>query len=188
MALKEFVVQYNSLTLKSPLLVNACTGFIIASIGDLIAQKFFVSNKNTNKIDFLRSLKMGTIRALLITPFILKWYKFLAFLFPERSTIKILCRLFIDQLIGSPVVITLTFIGKALFQFEFFSLFQVWCSQFLNAWLAGLRFWPFVHFVNFTFVPIMHQPLFAHIASLYWTAILSFYSSQTDKLEKFQKV
>eukprot|EP01038_Epipyxis_sp_PR26KG_P011665 gene11665-15619_t len=127
--------------------------------------------------DFIRSLEMGTIRAVVITPFILFWYPFLVYLCPGKPFIRVVGRVVIDQLFGSPTVITMVFFAKALFRGDPYSTITNLKYQFIVTWVTGLKYWPFVHSLNFSIIPLKHRPLFAHFASLYWNAILSYYSN-----------
>ncbi len=49
--------------------------------------------------------------------------------------------------------------------------------QFFVTYTTGLKYWPIVHSINFSVVPMMHRSLFAHFASVYWMAVLSYYSN-----------
>lgn len=127
--------------------------------------------------DLVRSVHMGIIRASVITPFVLFWYPTLVYLCPGQSLFRVLGRVCIDQSIGSPIVILLVFVANAILQQDIQGLPQRIQSQFMNAWKTGLQYWPIVHSFNFGFIPLSHQPLFAHFASVYWNAVLSYYAN-----------
>ena len=91
--------------------------------------------------------------------------------------LRVLGRVVLDQLMGSPTVIWLVFTSNAIIHGDSLELY--WhrlVHQGPQAWKAGLQFWPFVHTINFGFVPLKHQALVAHVGSLYWNFILSYYS------------
>jgi hypothetical protein len=120
---------------------------------------------------------MAAIRALIITPFVLQWYPFLTRLCPGPSVWRVMGRVAVDQSIGAPIVISMVFTANAVLNREVSSLGQRLREQLLVTWAAGLRYWPVVHSITFGLVPLQHQPLFAHVASVYWNAVLSYYAN-----------
>ena len=224
---KVFVDNYNNALKTHSLAVNACSGFIIASAGDIICQKFmpipnevplslssslsttsiklnrdkddkvikrniekvnqnvYNNHKNTVstctedfKVDWKRTFDMGLIRAIVITPFIQKWYPMVSYLSPGTRIINIIGRITVDQLIGSPIVILLVFSARTILSNHSLEyLINKVKDQLLPTWRAGLMYWPFIHSITFGMMPLKHQALWAHFASLYWNAILSYYSS-----------
>ena len=85
MFLKKILSRYNSALNQYPMLTNCTTGFIVATIGDLFAQKYvhsmeLLENTSSNHIvsnpfelNLSRVFEMGCIRATVITPFITIW-------------------------------------------------------------------------------------------------------------------
>jgi hypothetical protein len=135
--------------------------------------------ENQFQWNWRRSLDMGFIRATLITPFVLQWYPTLIRLCPGSSPVRVLGRVALDQFIGSPVVICLVFTANAILQRDNMEdLLHRVKEQFLVTWKTGFQYWPFIHCINFGFIPLAQQPLFAHFASVYWNAVLSFYANQ----------
>eukprot|EP01036_Dinobryon_divergens_P033722 gene33722-43580_t len=147
---------------ERPLLVNCVTGFVVATIGDFSAQKYSQQFEITEPaIDYVRAVEMGFIRATVITPFIVLWYPLLQKFFPGASAVAVIGRVITDQLI------------EENFQNKLFT-----------TWITGLQYWPIIHTVNFGFIPSLHQPLFAHVASVYWNAVLSYYAFRTLNTDK----
>ena len=98
------------------------------------------------------------------------------------STRAVIGRVLLDQCIGSPFVIFMVFcatiatrdlstLSNIVFEEEF-------RMKMFTTWITGLQYWPIVHGFNFKFIPLLHQPLFAHFASVYWNAVLSYYAFQ----------
>lgn len=172
---------YEQCVKKAPWLTNGATGIIIAAAGDYASQKYFEKDLLPEPEQFVwnakRSIDMGILRAVVITPFVLAWYPFLARISPGQTPMGVLGRIALDQAIGSPLVISLVFAGNALLSNTLSSLPNTFKQQFFTTWLTGAKYWPFVHCVNFGFVPLTHQPLFAHVASVYWNAVLSYYAN-----------
>lgn len=128
--------------------------------------------------DVKRSLDLSLIRAFVITPFVMKWYTILPKLSPGLSPRSIFVRILLDVAIGSPCVISLVFVSSAILKGDISRCVDTFRGQFYDTWLTGIQYWPFVHTFNFRFVPLKHQPLFAHFASVYWNAVLSYYSNK----------
>lgn len=130
-----------------------------------------------------RTMDMSLIRAFVITPFVLKWYPTLVYLCPGASIPRVIGRVLIDQAIGSPLCIFLVFLSNSFLLGESIEEFEKKVQhQFYPTWLAGSKYWPFVHCINFGFVPLRNQPLFAHFASVYWNAVLSYYSNKKEDI------
>lgn len=125
-----------------------------------------------------RSMKMGLIRAFVITPFVMFWYPFVTALSPGQTLLRILRRVFIDQCTGAPICIILVFLANALLNNELQNVGLQLQQQLYITWVTGLKYWPFVHIITFGVIPPPMQPLFAHFASVYWNAVLSFYSNK----------
>ena len=125
-----------------------------------------------------RTLEMGIIRAAVVAPFVFYWYPFLARTIPGRAIHRVLGRVCLDQALGSPMVVMMVFTASAILQGAGpAAAFQRIREKGLTTWIAGLQYWPFVHTINFGFIPSHHQPLFAHVCSLYWNAVLSYYAN-----------
>lgn len=155
---------------------NMVTGFVIAAAGDLICQLGFESDKPYR---LRRTLEMGAIRCFFMGPFLTVYFPFLARTAPGTSTPQVLKRLALDQVIGSPVSIAGTFAFASLLQGKPETLVPRLQEQLVPTMLAGMTFWPFLHFFNFKMTPLHHQALVAHAASLGWNAYLSFKANQT---------
>jgi hypothetical protein len=184
---------YNHCLTVWPMTTNATTGFTIAAAGDVVCQYYEQKLDKTRiksaesieisavKYDWIRALEMGVIRAVVIVPFITVWYPFLIYACPGSTIPRIIGRVAIDQSIGSPSVIVLVFVSHACLHGDPWSSIDRIYKQGGNAWAAGLQYWPFIHTINFGLVPLRHQALVAHVASLYWNAILSYYSYKEDQ-------
>ena len=88
-------------------------------------------------------------------------------------------RVSFDQLFGSPMVIAMVFISTSILHGDIVSCAYRFREAFFITWVNGLKYWPIVHCITFGVIPLKHQPLFAHFASLYWNAVLSYYANQS---------
>jgi hypothetical protein len=204
-AIVKVANAYNQMANNKPLLTNCVTGFILASLGDIACQKWIegpARAKNVKKLpnynfqekkdsehtavaafhwDARRTLEMGVIRAAVIAPFIHVYYPFLASLFPSTQFRYVLGRVILDQFLGSPIVIGLVFFSSAILQGRPLAVFQRIREKGFATWMRGLQYWPFVHSLTFGVIPAVHRTLWAHVCSIYWNAVLSFYANM--KLE-----
>lgn len=197
--------RYLSLLQKRPYLINATTGFGIAVVGDVACQYYIESAK---ELDIGRSADMGLIRAFLITPFIQFYYPLLRSLSPQRTVMGVAKMVLIDQLIGSPTVIALVFAGTCALgtgstgipsccgggsrssdtdKLTFPTSLVKKIEEDLPAcWKKGLQYWPWVHVITFGLVPLLHQPLWASFASIYWMGLLSYHAHRSDSRHKLE--
>ena len=179
---------YTECLTRSPYVTNCTTGFIVATAGDVLCQKYMEDNKAASgaesmsslaeerRIDVRRALEMGLIRASIVTPFTQFWYGFLLRLAPG----SVLKRVIIDQAIGSPLVIAMVFSAKGILRLDLNASKDMITTNLVKTWITGLSYWPFVHAINFRFVPLMYQPTFATFASLYWNAVQSYYANKDE--------
>ncbi len=180
--MKRIVRGFVNINTRHPLPTSCILGFFIALIGDVGCQRFFetpsAENEKVWKWDSRRSVEMGSIRCFVVAPFIHAWYPMLVVLSPGTSVLRVLGRIALDQLLGSPVVICLVFCSSAIAKGRNpMSAFCQLREHGFSTWWAGFHFWPFVHFINFGFVPPKYQSIFSHFASVYWNAVLSYYSN-----------
>jgi protein Mpv17 len=185
-------------------------GFIIAGTGDFVSQRYFDYPSRKKKLleerelegkidqvaddilpfewDARRTFQMSFIRAVVITPFVVVWYPFIAALSPGKSIFSVLGRIIIDQAAGGPLVISLVFTTNAILNNQLSTLRKQIIEQFTITWVSGLKYWPFVHIITFGVLPLMYQPLFAHFASVYWNALLSYYANlETENIKRGKK-
>jgi hypothetical protein len=161
---------YQSVAKKWPLTLSSIAGFVTACIGDVYCQ-VMVDKCQWNA---RRTTEMGVIRATVVAPLLHLYFPWLLRTFPGTGNFQVLKRVVADQCIGSPSNIVIVFITSGLLkgQSEEFILQRI-KEQSLPTWQRGITFWPFVHMLNFRFVPVMHQPVVSHTASICWQVILS---------------
>jgi hypothetical protein len=199
MALLQKVANaYGQLATSKPLFTNCVTGFVIASIGDIVCQRYIekqlkgrhvdeklASNKTNKpppalwKWDMKRTFEMGVIRAAVVAPFMQFWYPFVSGLFKRNTIGNMIGRVCIDQAFGSPAVISLVFLSSSILQGNPLDFLKRMKETFITTWIKGLQYWPFIHTITFSLIPPIHRSLWAHVCSLYWNAVLSYYANLT---------
>ncbi len=149
----------------------------------MLSQKIGLSSGNLfpQNWDGRRTLNIALIRAALIVPFIMWWYKQLGEFFPGSEFGQVIRRVILNELVGGPVMIALVFIGNALLRGEFAikPIVQRFRNEFWATSFKGVTYWPIIHLCVTFRLPVEHQPLFAHIASIYWNGVLSFHAHKT---------
>jgi hypothetical protein len=197
----RFAHLYRDWALRSPYIANCSAGIVIATIGDVACQRYFphpqippsVSRKSKSVggdaawWDPSRTLNINVIRCGVITPFVLMWYPTLLKLCPGQTALRVLGRIVIDQSIGAPTCVFLVFVMNTILQFESFENFVSRLkNQFFTTWFRGFQYWPFVHMINFGFIPLVYQPLFATICSVYWNAVISYYVNYPQNVDPYE--
>lgn len=182
---------------KRPFALNVVSGFVLAFGGDIVCQTQFESGKSlfhkdeevakTWRWNEARSWELGVLRAALLGPWTHVYYPWLMRTIPGAGLKYAMGRALLDQFVGSPVVICLVWFGSDIYNGRYNSV-EKWADSFAstvakvedqgpNAWKGGAQFWPIVHTINFWKIPPLHQPMFAHVFSIYWNAILSYYNN-----------
>ena len=155
-------------TARHPLLTTSVSGFFIAAVGDVGCQKAF---EHTEQVDWTRTGEMGIIRATVMAPFLFFYFPRLAAAFPGTSAFAVARRIAADQILGSPVAISMVFMASSAIQGDITQAPQRIQQQLLPTWLNGLTYWPFAHTITFKFVPVAYQAHFANFLSVYWNMV-----------------
>lgn len=121
-----------------------------------------------------RTVEMSVIRAVIMAPFLQLYFPWLSRLVPGTTMPQVFKRVLADQLIGAPVSISLIFLAAATIRGDPANVVPRIQEQLIPTWQNGASYWPFIHSLNFKFVPVMHQPVVAHIASIWWNVVLSY--------------
>jgi hypothetical protein len=167
-----------------PFATNFVTGACLAGLGDVLCQKIALRVAGGGKLfdernwDARRTLNISLIRACLIVPFIMFWYARLGQIFPGHDMAQRIQRVLLNEAVGGPVMITFVFVGNAILRGEWSlsGLYQRFRDEFFPTLKKGVTYWPLVHFLGTFRLPVKHQPLFAHVASVYWNGVLSFHA------------
>ena len=103
--------------------------------------------------------------------------------FPPSLFNRVLaCRIVTDQAIGTPVMIALVFLGNAILTGESpADVVKSFKTNFIATWMKGAQFWPLCHYLGTYRLELMYQPLFAHIASMYWNGVLSIAANKSKQ-------
>lgn len=110
-------------------------------------------------------------------PVATNWFGFLARNVNMRNRrVETLARVACDQLLFAPVMIGVFLSSMATMEGANAQarLEKTWWTALKANWMV----WPFVQFINFTFMPLQHRLLFANVISIGWNSYLSWVNSQ----------
>lgn len=169
-AWRTVVAGYERALSRHPLGLTCALGFVIAGTGDVVCQRFVDSPRAP--YDAQRTLEMGVVRVLL-APLLFVYFPALSRAVPGSSWPRVLTRVAIDQTIAAPVSIAVIFFASSAVKGRPLEAPQRLREQLLPTWWWGAHFWPFVHVLNFRFVPPRSQAMVAHVASVWWNVVIS---------------
>jgi hypothetical protein len=152
---------------------DAVLGGTIAGVGDILCQTY-VDERAFAALDYRRMSEMAAVRAFFMTPFLFFYFPLLARTIPGTSWPRVIARVVVDQSIAAPLTIMATFTATSALRGQLGEAPTRIEAQLLPTWRTGASFWPFVHLLNFRFVPPLRQPLVAHVVSVPWNAVLSY--------------
>lgn len=171
-----FIRWYNGRLAARPLLTQAVTTSVLFATGDITAQQL-VEGRGLQKHDLTRTGRMALYGGCVFGPAATTWFAFLARnVNPRNPRLTTISRVACDQLLFAPVAIGAFLSSMAVMEGGSPSrkLQTTWWPALTANWCV----WPFVQFVNFTFLPLQHRLLFANVISIGWNSYLSWVSNK----------
>ncbi|KAK1886743.1 Mpv17-like protein [Dissostichus eleginoides] len=107
------------------------------------------------------------------------WMRFLERRFPGNSIRMVLRKLLLDQTTAAPLAVSVFYTGVSFLEGKD-DIFEDWREKFLNTYKTGLMFWPFMQFLNFTFVPLYLRTTFTGCCGFVWATFLCFSRQSGD--------
>lgn len=177
---------------SSPQLTNSVTGLATFSTGDVLSQKLLHGDGD---IDFGRAIKTGMLGVFMNGIVLHHWYNTLDRVFGKSmsSTKGVILKMAVDQMIYAPFSIAVFFgFASSLTAMETISLdagsvkqieilpgkvtelfIQKMETSFLPVILADCCVWPFVNYINFSYITKNYRPSFVGFAQLIWQTFVS---------------
>lgn len=177
---------------SNPQLTNGISGLVTFSAGDILSQKLANPDR---EIDYRRAAKTGMLGIFMNGAVLHHWYNFLDLTFGKSMLSKkgVFLKVLADQLVFAPFSIVVFFGFASCLS----PLPPVHCegnthcstsdidniavrflrkmeSSFLAVLLADCCTWPFVNFINFSYVPKNYRPSFVGLAQLIWQTYISY--------------
>ncbi|CDW84001.1 peroxisomal membrane protein 2 [Stylonychia lemnae] len=170
--------RYNYALNKRPFLTKMATSGTLGAVGDLLCQylekKYQISQ--TNEWNVKRTFNFAAMGAFFSAPILhFHFTKLLPFIAPKKSSMALSKKLIVDQLIVSPIFMAGWFTTINLLDGNGLNRsYEDLKIKFIPTMTAHWKVWPAVNFVNFLFIPIQYQVLFANMVSLFFNSYLSY--------------
>ncbi|CAM9612999.1 unnamed protein product [Chrysoparadoxa australica] len=182
--------QYEALLHQHPIATKAVTSGIIAGSGDLTCQLIIgdawsqepedaiqkiahILNHPPPHPDWLRLAKFTLVGSVLVGPTLHHWYGFLVRRLPGRNPQQIVRRLFLDQLVFSPVFTGAFFSSIMLLDGSPGKIKQKLEQDYWPTLVSNWALWIPAQLVNFRYIPLHFQVLFSNGTGFFWNIYLS---------------
>lgn len=151
---------------KYLLYTNVCISVSLSSVGDFLEQHYELYKKDIDKYSAKRTFHMA-LSGLTVGVACHYWYKFIDARIPGRTLSIVLRKVFWDQVICSPIVISTFFITLGIL--ERTGKDEIIREIKEKAWrlyLAEWTIWPPAQIINFYFLPNKYRILYDNTISL----------------------
>lgn len=168
------------------LVTNVTVSGILSCCGDLMQQRYEMI-QDDRRWDRSRTMRM-TASGIAIGFVCHYWYLFLDKRFPGNNIRTVMKKVVIDQLICSPMYITVFFAttcymeGKNFIQFKDEMIQKAW-----RLFLADCIVWPPAQILNFYFLPPRFRVLYDNLISLGCDIYTSYVKNEIPMEEKYDK-
>ncbi|XP_054729634.1 mpv17-like protein [Anastrepha obliqua] len=155
----------------------------IMAVGDVICQKV-VEKRELRDVDLKRVLKFSSVGLLYIGPALKFWYGSLDKIVPKNgSTFKRgLKKMALDQICFAPVFLAGVISVFGLVNGDEPAVIKERLRKDYKTVLTGnYMLWPPAQIINFTFIPINYQVVFAQFVALFWNIYLSLKLNDDNK-------
>lgn len=195
------LVRIGTLIRSRPLLRNSLACMCLSAIGDLLAQRFELFQRNTKHslkqehksefdlMDTYRTVTLGSFGLLIAGPLYSMWYPFLDGVCHPWSLTKYglwatpVVKMIIEMTFLEPVFLSLFFGYMNMAEGgNMQSYQQKMSSEFLPTYKTSLTVWPPYMLLSFRFVPVGAQTIAMNLAMAFWDAFLSYQNSRTTSI------
>jgi protein Mpv17 len=162
----------------NPVLKSALISGTLSLAGDLVAQLLTGASSQTGpSYDAARAARMGSFGLVFYGPYQHYWYAALDRAFNAKTTRNFATKVFLNQAVLAPVVISAVFAWTLGLQNKL-DEFPAKCQRdFWKTMTTGWKFWVPAASINFYAVPLGSQVLYMSCCGVIWTAYLSYSSS-----------
>ncbi|XP_071491931.1 mpv17-like protein 2 [Diadema antillarum] len=157
---------------------NIFSGAGLLMLGDGIEQyREILKERKVNKIqtwNFKRSAHMFTLGAML-GPFNHYWYVYLDRILPGTMASTVVRKIVLDELIGSPILITLFFLGLGTLDGKpLDKSVDLVKDKFVTVYMCDLCCWPAIQWINFYYLPPHLRVIYINVVTLAWDTFMSY--------------
>lgn len=151
---------------KLLLYTNTAISCALSTLGDLMQQKYQLKKNELKTWNFKRTGHVA-ITGIVIGPFCHYWYVFLDWCFPGKSLKTVTKKIFVDQVICSPIVIGSFLYLTCLMERKTWSETKTEIAKkakilYKAEWIV----WPPAQLFNFYILPLKYRVLFDNLVSL----------------------
>jgi hypothetical protein len=166
---------------KHPLATKAAQSCLLVGFGDIIGQ-LVIEDVAWADFDLRRLLSMAAIGGVLVGPTLHFWYGTLARLVPSTAVAGVVGRVGIDQFLFAPCFVVAFFAGLKLVEGRVDLLPELVREQWWTTVKTNWLLWIPAQAINFTFMPLHLQVLFANGVALVWNTYLSYAGHRAEAL------
>lgn len=169
-------------TSMNPVLKSALISGSLSLAGDLVAQLLTGASSSNPSYDAARAARMGSFGLVFYGPYQHYWYAALDRAFNAKTTRNFVIKVFLNQAVLAPVVISAVFAWTLGLQNKL-DEFPAKCERdFWKTMTTGWKFWVPAASINFYAVPLSSQVLYMSCCGVIWTAYLSYSSSNSKPI------
>lgn len=177
--------NHHKLFTKYLLITNLTISTTFSGLGDFLEQAYEISAGYESKWDKMRTLKLAS-SGLPVGFVCHNWYIFLDRFIKERTFKNLIKKFLMDQLIGSPMYITVFFTSLSFWNgWSWYQLKTEIFSKGKSIYEAEWIVWPIAQLINFYFLPTRFRILYDSSISLGFDVYFS-YITHADLREKKQ--
>ena len=169
----KLFVAYERALHAHPLATKATTSAAIGCAGDLFAQHL----QGRKSVNWKRVATFAFLGGVMVAPALHLWYGTLDRLVPGTTFGAVGTRLLLDQVVFAPIFIP-TFMTMLMALEGQPNPLEEARHQWRAAVFANWKLWVPAQLVNFNFVPVHRQVLFANCVACVWNVYLSYATHQ----------
>lgn len=166
MIIKVFKSIVKSTKGKFLLCANVSLASLIGGLGDTLEQQYEITKHELDRWNRIRTRNMAIVGGTcgIVCHY---WYNYLDTKIPGRSIKAVTKKVLADQLICSPISISLIFATLAILEHKSFQDFQEEVkNKFWKLYCAEWLIWPSAQFINFYILPLKYRVLYDNTISL----------------------
>ncbi|KAF9000092.1 hypothetical protein BDQ17DRAFT_1360096 [Cyathus striatus] len=170
---------YNALLIRRPMASQCATAGFLFGAGDVVAQQLI--EKRGKEHDFLRTARLTFYGGALFGPCMTKWYQFLNRLKFSSPRKALIYRVYLDQLLLTPVAVAFFYGSMATLEARPFEAWDRIKKAYIPTIIRNWAVYVPVQLLNFSLVPPHLRLVFVSVVSLFWNTYLSSANSKYEK-------
>uniref|UniRef100_A0A1B0CQT8 Uncharacterized protein n=1 Tax=Lutzomyia longipalpis TaxID=7200 RepID=A0A1B0CQT8_LUTLO len=167
-------------SLKYLVFTNVAISMTLSATGDMLEQQYQKKFGQHPRWDRQRSLRMG-VTGITVGVVCHYWYNFIDNFLPGRTLRLVLKKVVLDQIIGSPLVISTLFVTLGLLDGQSRSeIVDEMKQKFIRLYTAEWIIWPPAQIINFLWLPSKYRVLYDNTISLGYDVYTSRVANDTS--------